>query len=173
MEVCAPHRWPAWLPPSQAGSQVRGERRVLHVRGRGGCSAGLGAGVKGPGWVVGGEEGAGAMLPPWHGWESPGSQLCRCGAGKQLSFSSSLLPASRVPAPKGEGRKEGEHPSLQGSRPGARAQTYSCSWERASLRSWEGKMNRKPLLTHPNTALLARGHVEHGLCKGFKPQFPG
>lgn len=132
-----------------------------------------GAGVKGPGWVVGGEEGAGAMLPPWHGWESPGSQLCRRGAGKQSSFSSSLLPASPVPAPKGEGRKEGEHPSWQGSRPGARAQTYSRSWERASLRSWEGKTNRKPLLTHPNTALLARGRVEHGLCKGFKPQFPG
>ena len=49
-----------------------GERRVLHARGRGGCLAGLGAGVKDSGWVAGGEEGAGVMLPPRHGWESPG-----------------------------------------------------------------------------------------------------
>lgn len=49
---------------------------MLHVRGKGGCSAGLGAGVKDPDWVDGGEEGEGAMLPPWHVWESPSSWLC-------------------------------------------------------------------------------------------------
>lgn len=41
--------------------------------------AGVGAGVKDLGWVVGEEEeeeGAGAMLPPGRGWESPSSRLC-------------------------------------------------------------------------------------------------
>lgn len=41
--------------------------------------AGVGAGVKGPGWVAGEEEeeqGAGAMLQPGRGWESPSSRLC-------------------------------------------------------------------------------------------------
>lgn len=99
---------PAWEPGT-------GERRVLHARGRGECSAGLGAGVKDPGWV--GRRARGATLPPRHGWESPGSRLCRRGAREQSPFSSSLLPASPVPAPKGEGRKEGEHPSQHGSRP--------------------------------------------------------
>lgn len=38
----------------------------------------MGAGLKDPGWVVGEEEeeGAGAMLPPGRGWESPSSRLC-------------------------------------------------------------------------------------------------
>lgn len=76
MEVCGPNRWPARPPSSQPGSGARGEHQVLHVRGRGGCLAGLGAGVKDPDWVEGGEEGEGAMLPPRHVWESPSSRLC-------------------------------------------------------------------------------------------------
>lgn len=33
-------------------------------------------GVKDPGWAVCEEEGAGVMLPPGRGWESPSSHLC-------------------------------------------------------------------------------------------------
>lgn len=113
MEVCAPNQRPAWLPPSQPGgapgAACEGQEWV--------CSAGLGAGVKDPGWVVGGEEGTGVMLPPRQGWESPSSRLCQRGAGKQSPFFSTLLPALLVPAPKGEGRKEGEQPSWHSSHP--------------------------------------------------------
>jgi len=101
----------------------------------------------------------------------PDSRLCRHSAGKQSPFSS-LLPALPVPAPRGEGRKEGEHPSRHGSRsePGHKP-THPPGKEPAS-HSWEGKTNREPLLTRPNTALLARERLEAGLCKGFKPRFP-
>lgn len=50
----------------------------------------------------------------------------------------SPLPAFLVPAPTGEGRKEGEHPHLSG----ARVQIYLLSWEGVSLCSWEGEINR-------------------------------
>lgn len=150
MKICTPNPCPAQLSPSQHGEHCM-----------------RGAGVEDPGWAVGEEEGTREMLSLRHGWESPGSRLCQHSAGKQSSFSS-LLPAFLVPAPTGKGRKEGEHPHP--SR--ARVQTYSLSWEGVSLCSWEGEINREPLLTHPNTALLARGHVENGLCRWFKSWFP-
>lgn len=83
---------------------------------------------------------------------------CRCpkpagraGRAKPWGAVAFLLPASPVPAPRGEGRKEGEQPG--------RKPTYPAGKELAHV-PWKGK--RRVAFTHPSTHTRPSSPGAHG-----------
>lgn len=120
------------VPSRESGA---GERRVLHARGRGGCAVGLGAGVKGPGWAVGGEEGGGsnATAMAWLG--EPRLPAVPARRWEVVVFLLLSSPSFAGLCSKGR-REEGGRASLLAQQlPGARARSYLLSREGASLGS--------------------------------------
>lgn len=156
MEVCTLNRGQLSRPSPSLGA------------GHGGAP---GAACEGQGWVLGraGCWGKGSRLGGKEGTGSDATATARLGEPRlpavptwcqgAVAFLLLSSPSFASPCSKGR-REEGGRASLSARQPpGARAQTYLLSWAGASLRSWEGKINRELLLTHPNAALLTRGGV--------------
>lgn len=102
--------------------------------------AGVGAGVKDPGWVVREEEGAGEMpAQTWMGEPQLLSVLMWYWEAVVILLLSSPSIASLCS--KGRREEGGRASFLAQQLPGARVQTYLFAWEGASLH-WEGKINR-------------------------------